>query len=168
MCAAKDKSRCRHLQLIDRAIRFLADSIGHDRRWIKNHIANCPRCQRRLARLGKVELAISLLKSRPHGLDLLKRANTQAISVLRHSLRTTTQAEYLRNIRPEPGIFERCSKYKHSFANAAACIVIAVLMKNSTFYSAKTFETKGQKTVEHYYASQAGEDLAREIFGSHV
>ena len=166
MWASKKKNRCR--QLIDRVLRLLAESFSPDRCWIQNHIATCPRCQRRLARLGKVELAITLLKSRPHRLDLLMRANTQAIGVLRHSLRTTAKAEHLRNIRPEPSIFERCSKYKHSLANAAACIAVAILMKNSAFYSAKTFETKGQKAVEHYYASRAGEDIARDIFSTNT
>jgi hypothetical protein len=118
--------------------------------------------------LGKVELAISLLKSQPHNLDLLMRANTQAIGVLKHSLRATTRAEHLRNARPEPSILERCSRYRHSFANAAACIAIAVLMKNNIFLSAKTFESKGRKAMEHYYASQAGEDIARDIFTTHA
>ena len=162
MWAAKAKNYCR--QLRDRVLRLLADSFTLDRHWIQNHIANCPRCQRRLARLGKVELAISLLKSQPHSLDLLMRANTQAIGVLKHCLRTTAKAEHLRNIRPDLSIIERCSRYKHSFANAAACIAIAVLMKSSAFSSAKMFESKGQKAVEHYYASNAGEDIARDIF----
>jgi hypothetical protein len=145
---------------------LLTDSI--DQNWVRNHIANCPRCQRRIIRLGKVELAISLLKSKPHDLDLLMRANTQAIGVLKHGLRTTTRAEYLRNVRPEPSILERCSKYKHSFANAAACIAIAVLMKSSAFSSAKTFERQSRKAVEHYYTSQVGEDIARDIFTTHA
>jgi hypothetical protein len=96
MWVVKKNNPCR--QLIDRALRLLAESFSLDRRWIQNHIATCPRCQRRLARLGKVELAITLLKSRPHGLDLLMRANTQAIGVLKHSLRATTKAEYLRQL----------------------------------------------------------------------
>jgi hypothetical protein len=96
------------------------------------------------------------------------RANTQAIGVLHRSLRTAPKAELLRNARPEPSIFERCSKYKHSLANAAACIAIAILMKNSVFYSAKTFEAEGQKAVEHYYTSRAGEDIARDIFSTNA
>jgi hypothetical protein len=166
MWAVKEKNYCR--QLRDRAFRLLAASFSPDRHWIQNHIVNCPRCQRRLAHLGKVELALSLLKSQPHNLNLLMRANTQAIGVLKHCLRATTKAEHLRNARPDLSIIERCSRYKQSFANAAACIVIAVLMKSSTFSSAQTFETKGRKAVEHYYASQAGEDIARDIFTTHA
>jgi hypothetical protein len=162
MRTVKVKNYCRQLkELINR---FLIDKRMLDRQWVQNHVANCPRCQRRIMNLGKVELAISLLKSQPHRLDLLMRANTQAIGVLKHSLRTTTKAEHLRNVRPEPGIFEKCSRYKRSFANAAACIAIAVLMKSGTFSSGQAFENKGRKAVEHYYASQAGEDIARDVF----
>jgi len=166
MWVVKKKNYCR--QLKDLMYKLLTDKFNVDRHWVRNHIANCPRCQRRIMHLGKVELAISLLKSQPHNLDLLMRANTQAIGVLKHGLRTTTRAEHLRNVRPEPGILERCSMYKHSFANAAACIAIAVLMKSSTFSSAKTFESESRKAVEHYYASQVGEDIARDIFTTHT
>jgi hypothetical protein len=162
MWAAKGKSYCK--QLGDSVIRLLADGFNPNRHWIQNHIANCPRCQRRLAHLGKVELAISLLKSQPHNLNLLMRANTQAIGVLKHSLRTTTKAEHLRNIRPDLSIIERCAKYKNSFASVAACIVIAILIKGGAFSSAKMFESKGQEAVERYYASNAGEDITRDIF----
>jgi hypothetical protein len=162
MWASKGKSYCR--QLRDRALRLMANSFSPDRHWIQDHIANCPRCQRRLAHLGKVELAISLLKSQPHNLNLLMRANTQAIGVLKHGLRTTSKAEMLRNIRPDLSIMERAAKYRNSFASVAACIVIAILVKNGAFSSAKMFESKGQKAVEHYYASNAGEDIARDIF----
>ena len=105
-----------------------------------------------------------MLKSQPHTLNLLMRANTQAIGVLKHCLRTTARAEHLRNARPDLNVIERCARYKNSFANVAACIIIAVLMKNGAFSSAKMFETKGQKAVEHYYASNAGEEIASGIF----
>jgi hypothetical protein len=162
MWASKGKNHCR--QIKDRVLRLLAESFSLDRYWIQNHIANCPRCQRRLAHLGKVELAMSLLKSRPHNLSLLMRANTQAIGVLKHCLRTTPKAEHLRTIRPDLSIIERFAGYKHALAGVAACIVIAFVMKYGAFSSAKMLESKGQKAVEHYYASNAGEDIAHDIF----
>ena len=166
MWVVKKKNYCKQLKVL--MYQLLTDKFSVDRHWVRNHIANCPRCQRRIMRLGKVELAISLLKSQPHELDLLMRANTQAIGVLKHSLRTTTRAEHLRNARPEPGILERCSRYKHPLANAAACITIAVLMNSNAFSSAKTFESEGRKVVEHYYASQVGKDIADDIFTTHA
>lgn len=165
MWVMKKKNYCRELKNL--MYQLLTDKFNIDRHWVRNHIADCPRCQRRIMHLGKVELTISLLKSQPHDLDLLMRANTQAIGVLKRSLRTTTKAEHLRNARPEPGIPERCSIYKHPLANAAACIAIAALINSSTFSSAKAFESKSRKVVENYYASRVGEDIARDIFTTH-
>jgi len=134
--------------------------------WVQNHIANCPRCHRRLVNVGKVNLALSVMKSQPHKLDLLMRANTQAIDVLKHSLRRAPKAQKLRVMVPEPKLFERCSKYTHSAANVAACIAILLLMKIGIFSSMDKFQTQGQKVVEQYYASQVGEDLADEVFSA--
>jgi hypothetical protein len=166
MWVVKKKNYCKQLKIL--TYKLLTDGFNVDQHWVRNHIANCPRCQRRIMRLGKVELAISLLKSQPHDLDLLMRANTRAIGVLKRSLRTTTRAEHLRNAHPEPGILERCSRYKHPLANAAACIAIAALINSSTFSSAKTFESKSRKVVEHYYTSHVGKDIAGDIFTTHA
>jgi len=141
--------------------RFLLDAD-----WVQNHIANCPRCNRRLVNVGKVNLALSAMKSQPHKLDLLMRANNQAIGVLKHSLREAPKAEKLRTMLPEPKMFEKCGKYAHSTANVAACIAILLLMKIGIFSSMDTFQTQGQKAVEQYYASQVGEDLADEVFSA--
>jgi hypothetical protein len=145
---------------------IISSHLGLDAHWIQNHIVNCPRCHRRLVSAGKVNLALSVMKSQPHKLDLLMRANTQAINVLKHSLRREPKAQKLRVMRPEPKLFERCSKYTHSTANVAACIAILLLMKIGIFSSMDKFQTQGQKVVEHYYASQVGEDLADEVFSA--
>ena len=140
--------------------------FGLDADWVQNHIANCPRCQRRLVSAGKVKLALSIMKSQPHKLDLLMRANAQAIGVLKHSLREAPKSRKLKAMLPEPKLLERCSKYTHSAANAAACIAILFLMKTAIFSSMDKFQTEGQKVVKQYYASQVGEDLADEIFSA--
>ena len=162
MWAVKAKNYCRRIRNL--VFGKLADSFTLDRHWVQSHIADCPRCQRRLAGLGRVELAIFLLKSQSHRLDLLKRANTQAIGVLSHSLRTTTKAATLRNAKPEQDIIEKFSKYKGAIVNAAACIVVALIIKGGVSHSAQKIEGRGQKAMENYYASNAGEDIARDIF----
>ena len=160
----KANKRCR----IIRAWLYKAVSshIGLNADWVQNHIVNCPRCQWRLASVGKVNLALSIIKSQPHNLDLLMRANAQAIGVLKHSLRNAPKAQKLKTMLPEPKLLERCGKYKHSLANTAACIAILLLMKISVFSSMDKFQTQGQKVVEQYYASQVGEELANEIFSA--
>jgi hypothetical protein len=104
------------------------------------------------------------MKSQPHGLDLLMRANSQAMAVLKHSLRREPKARELEKKLPEPKILERCSKYGHSLANLAACIVILLLIKIGVFSSMDQFHNQGQRVMKQYYARQVGEDLANEVF----
>lgn len=138
--------------------------FGPEASWLHNHIMYCPKCQRRLVSCGKVNLALSFIKSQPHGLDLLMRANTQAIAVLKHSLRREPKAQKLERKLPEPKLLERCSHYGHSAANLAACIVILLLMKIGVFSSMDNLQTQGQKVIKQYYVKQVGADLADEIF----
>jgi len=157
-------NKCRRIRAwLYKAIgsRFSADA-----QWVQKHIANCPRCQRRLASVGKVNLALSIIKSQPHNLDLLMRANAQAIGVLKHSLREAPKAKKLKATRPEPKLLERWRKYAHPSVNAAACIAILLLMKIGVFSSMDKFQTEGQKIVKQYYASHVGQDLADELFSA--
>jgi len=155
-------NKCRQIRAwIHKAV---SSRIGLDADWVQNHIANCPRCQRRIVSVGKVNLALSVMKSQPHKLDLLMRANAQAIGVLKHSLRRAPRAQKLKAMLPEPRLLERWSKYARPAANAAACIAILLLMKISIFSSMDKFQTQGRKAVKQYYASRVGQDMADEIF----
>jgi hypothetical protein len=142
----------------------ISSRFGIDADWVTKHIANCPRCQRRLALTGKVNLALSVLKSQPHKLDLLMHANTQAIGVLKHSLRQAPKARKLRAMLPKPKLLERWGKYRCSATNMAACLAVVFLMKIGVFSSMNEFQTQSQKVIRQYYTSQVGEDLADEVF----
>jgi len=137
-----------------------------DAGWVQKHIADCPRCRRRLAAVGKVNLALSAAKTEPHRTDLLMRANTQAIGVLKHSLRGAPKASKLKKALPRPTLLEQWGGYAHSLANLAACIVVLFLMKVGVFSSMDRFQTEGRKVVKQYYASQVGQDLADDIFNT--
>jgi len=160
MTGINKNNKCRRI----RGFLSVPKGFGLDANWLQNHITNCPRCQRRLVSYGKINLAISAIKSQPHKLDLLMCANAQAIGVLKHSLRRAQKAKKLRTIRPEPKLRERFGKYASSTANIAACIAIMLLMKFGVFSSMDTFQTQGQKVIKQYYASRVGDDLADEIF----
>ena len=160
----KKDNRCRRLR--EWFGKLIAEKLILNRRWIQNHIETCPKCRQRIAQFGRVDFALSLLKSEPHSIELLMRANTQAISVLKHTLRKSAQAGKLRQAKPEPSILEVCAKYKRPLFNAAACIIIAILMKVSVFSSGSKFQAQSQKAVENYYAKNIGDDLAREIFSN--
>jgi hypothetical protein len=142
----------------------LRSRFSFDADWVQNHIANCPKCQRRFASVSRVNLALSLVKSQPHKLDLLMRANTQAIGVLKHSLREAPETAKLKTMQPEPKLLEVCNVHKSSAVNIAACIAILFLMKTGIFYSVDTCQDQGKKALKQYYINQVGEDLANDIF----
>jgi len=144
----------------------LVSRLSLDADWVRGHIANCPRCQRRLAAAGRVDLALTILKSEPHSLDLLRRANSQAIGVLKHSLRTSDKAEKLKNMIPMPKLYEKCKKYQSSVLNAAACIMILAMFKAGVFKGIETFKETGSAVVKNYYVTNAGQDISDEIFSS--
>lgn len=163
MTTEKKNNRCRKIR--NWLYQVVSSRFGIDADWVHNHIATCPRCQRRTASIGKVNLALSLIKSQSHKLDLLSRANAQAISVLKHSLQAEPKARELKAAQPEPKLLERCAKYRQPATNLAACITVLLLMKTGVFSSMDKFQQEGQRTMKHYYA-QAGQDLADEIFSA--
>lgn len=164
MKAAKRKNVCRTIRA--RIYDFAADHLGLSSSWMLSHITSCPRCRKRFAAVGRVELALAVLKSQPHQLDLLKRANTQAVNVLKHALRTKPKAARLKKARPEPGLLAGLAKYKNTAVNAAACLLIAMLFKTGAFNSAKKIDSQGRKTLHAYYAKNVGSELSDEIFNA--
>lgn len=162
MKSKKTNNKCRQIRA--QLYKVIASRLTLDADWVQNHITNCPRCCRRIISYGKVNLALSTLKSQPHNLDLLMRANAQAIGVLKHGLRRAPKARRLKAILPEPKLLERCGKYTHSTANVAACIAILILMKIGVFSSMDNFQTRGREVVKQYYAAHIGQEMADEIF----
>lgn len=143
--------------------------FGLEAHWLRSHIKNCPRCRRRLISSGKVNLALSFIKSQPQGLDLLKRANIQAVSVLKHSLREEPQAQELKAGLPRPrplAKYHKFGKYGSSIGSLAACIAVLLLMKIGLFSSVDTVHYKGRKVFKQYYVKNVGQDLADEVFAT--
>ena len=159
----KDKNK-RFRRIAEWFYKAVNSRFGLESAWVQDHISQCPRCQRRLASLGRVNLAFSLIKSQPHNIDLLMRANSRAISVLKHSLRYSIKAEKLKKIKPEPTMRDKFSRYQGSVVNAAACIAILLLMKTGFANSAKKVEDQSRSILKNYYARQVGQEMADEIF----
>jgi hypothetical protein len=139
--------------------------FGPEAPWVQRHMASCPRCQRRLAAIAKVDLALSTIKTQPHQLDLLMRANTAAIRMLNHQLREAARDRRLEQATPEPCLIEPLGRYRGALTNVAACIAILFLTKVGIFSFDKA-RSDGQAVMRQYYAAQAGEDLAGEVFKS--
>jgi len=155
----KDCRRIRRHCLIALSRRF-----GPDAAWVRRHLAVCPRCRARLYGWRRVELTMRILKSQPHGLDLLKRANASTIKMLKHDLQEAPQAQELATAQSEPSFLERSVNYRHWATNVAACFVILFLAKSGLFSSLDRLSTGSEQLVRQYYACHAGDDLAGEIF----
>jgi len=138
--------------------------IALESAWIQRHISACPRCQRRFSGLGRVTMGLNLIKSQSHSLDLLKRANSTAINVLKHDLRDSDKASLLRTCLPTPSLGHRIHSVSRSLYQTAACIAILVLSKISVFSSFDRIQKQGQTTVRHFYDCQLGTDLSDDLF----
>lgn len=134
--------------------------------WLVGHIANCPRCRQRLNRLGRVDLAFSLLRTQPHHLNLLMKANTQAIGVLKHSLRDMPKAEKLRHAVPDLNWLQRQIRHSSPVINAAACIAVIVLLKMGVFASMQDIQKQGETVVRGYYAKHLDGETVDDLFNA--
>ncbi len=138
--------------------------IAMESPWIQRHISACPRCQRRFVGLGKVFMGLNLIKSQSHGLDLLKRANSAAVNVLKHDLRESHRAFQLKTSLPTPSLSDRIHSVSRGLYQTAACIAILALSKVSVFTSIDRLQKRGQTTVRHFYDRQLGTDLSNDLF----
>jgi len=153
---------CRRIR--HRCLMALSRRLGPDAAWVRRHLEVCPRCRARLYGWRRVELTMRILKSQPHSMDLLQRANANTVKMLRHDLREAPQARELVAAKSEPSLLERSMIYRHWSANLAACFVILFLAKCGLFTSLDRVTTSSEKLVRSYYASRAGDDLAHEVF----
>lgn len=161
---ARRPNRCKRLRRWLTAA--LYHGLGPEAGWVQRHAAGCPRCQKRIEALGKVELALSIVKSQPHHVDLLKRANVSAVGMLKHSLREASETRTLERCRPEPSFIERSGGYRHRLANIAACFAILALTRAGLFSSLDRLSLRGKECMKQYYTAQVGEELAGEVFGA--
>ncbi|MEN6308196.1 MAG: hypothetical protein ABFD91_10605 [Anaerohalosphaeraceae bacterium] len=131
--------------------------------YLRNHIDHCPKCAERLVGLQRVEFAFLLLKSQPHRLDLLTRANTAALGMLKHQLRFAPRADMLRTANPEPHWTSRYGPGFEKILNVAACLLIIVLIKCGTTSFLKDIHKDGSQIMHNYYAKNLGQDIADEL-----
>ena len=155
---------CRHTR--QWFLSALRRGLGPEAGWVQRHMAACPRCCRRAASWRRVELGLRVVKSRPLRLGLLQQANAEAVKMLTHELREAAKARELTSAEAESPFLGRAGRHRHWLTNIAACLAILFLTRSGLFSSLNRLNTGGEAYVRHYYASQAGEDLAGEVFDS--
>ncbi|RKY03602.1 MAG: hypothetical protein DRP56_11010, partial [Planctomycetota bacterium] len=96
---------------------------------LDDHVAECPKCQRRFAMTNRVELALMLTKSQPYEMGLLARANNKALDVLTHSLRFAPKSTLLRQAKSDVNRVEKARPVIERVLNVAACLFVVIMIK---------------------------------------
>lgn len=138
------------------------------RKWIRlrlmKHVTACPKCQKRLALTNRVEIALCLIKSQPQNMDLLAKANTSALRILKHSLRYSRKSESLRRERTRLRGLNRISPVFEQILNIAACVFVLLMIRCGIFNSLTNYKEEGQAVLQNYYARNLDQELIDEIF----
>ena len=114
--------------------------------------------------MNKVDLALTLLKARPHDKQLLSRANTQTVNVLQRKLRKTEKAHTLKSAFPVLSVAGRIHLLRQSFAHVAACVALLLLSKIGIFSTISNSQLAGRRAVRHLYANHLDADTTDEMF----
>ncbi len=133
-------------------------------RRLDDHVAGCPKCQRRLATVNRVEVALMLMKSQPYEMGLLARANNKALDVLTHSLRFGPKSTLLRQARSDTNCIEKARPFIEKVLNVAACLFIVVMIKSGVSHSLLDYKQRGEAVIHNYYARNLDDQLFSEIF----
>jgi hypothetical protein len=142
----------------------MAAWMGMESGWLAEHVAHCPACQKRTGLHRRVELGLSLIKSQPQTIDLLKTANTQAISTLQRTLREAKKSERLRQSRPRTFWSFPNIRALQPLLGAAACLMVILLVKTSIFTSMNKVRQTGTDVVYSYYTHHLGQEMADDLF----
>ena len=156
------KNKCAGFR--QRLFGLLFSRLSLDQGWLSEHIANCPRCQKRLASVNRVNLSLMLLKSQTHQLDLLARANSAAVGILKHSLRNAPKAAQLQTALPHKSWTNDHYPLLSTVSRLAACLTIAVLFKAGILSSMAEFKHSGDAAVKQYYSARLDEDICEDLF----
>lgn len=130
------------------------------------HVAHCPRCRRRLRRMGRLRLAMRLLRAEPRPADLLQKANATALEMLQRPIRTARQAQRVRNARdPRPRLRLVVQRHTSSALAAAACLLVLVLARFGLLNTFDTAHRRGQSALRERYLTHVGADWTGRVLG---
>lgn len=131
---------------------------------LSDHVSHCSRCQRRLAIISRVEIAMMLMKTQPQDVGLLARANNKALDTLKHSLRKAPQSAALRTTQSDLSRFEKIRPGLERVMNIAACIFVILMIKMGVSSSLMDYKQQGEAAIHSYYARNLDSQTFNEIF----
>ncbi|MEN8128241.1 MAG: hypothetical protein ABFR90_10635 [Planctomycetota bacterium] len=157
-----DKKRCRSVRTkrygLIRSVKVRL--LGQ----LSDHVAECPKCQKRLAAINRIEIALMLMKSQPCKMGLLARANNKTLDVLTHSLRFGAKSTLLRQAVPDTNRLEKARPFIEKILNMAACLFVIVMIKSGISNSLLDYKEQGQAVIHNYYARNLDSQMFDEIF----
>ena len=133
-------------------------------RRLNDHVVECPKCQKRLATINRVEVALMLMKSEPYEMGLLARANNKALDVLTHSLRFAPKSTLLRQAASDTNPIEKAHPLIERVLNVAACLFIVIMIKTGVSHSLLNYKEQGEAVIHNYYALNLDSQMLEEIF----
>ncbi|MBN1554419.1 MAG: hypothetical protein JXA11_06715 [Phycisphaerae bacterium] len=151
MIAVNEKTRARCQSFRLRVLEAIHDQLDISNGWMRRHVAECPRCRRLLRGVRRLDVAMLMVKSQPHRMNLLARANRGAIAVLNFKLRNLPQADTLRVAQPRPTLLQRFRRYSQALTHAAACLAFLLLLRMGIFNSMRDFHDQSARAVDNYY-----------------
>jgi len=131
---------------------------------LNDHVTHCPRCQRRLAIVNRVEIAMMLMKTQPQDIGLLARANSKALDMLKHSLRNAPQSAALRTMQVDQSRFEKIRPGLERALNVAACVFVVIMIKTGVSNSLLDYKKQGENVIHNYYARNLDSELFDALF----
>lgn len=152
--------QCGRLQ--QRLTEYLVDRLDLPGR-MRRHIEQCPRCRRRAITHARVGLALRLIRTQPHSMNLLLEANRRAIAMLQRGVRELPQAQSLRTKLPRAPWRIRLAAVAQAAASAATCLTVLLAARAGVLSSLTRLQEDGRHAAEAYCSrldQAAGENLA--------
>lgn len=162
MNTTNDTNRCRNME--KRPVGFWNGLRLRLTEQLNDHVAHCPRCQRRLAMVNRVELALTLVKTQPLNVGLLAQANNKALDALKHSLRNAPKSAALRIAKADLNRLEKMRPGLERILNVAACVFVVLIIKTGMSRSLLDYQEQGEAVIKNYYARNLDSQLFDEIF----
>jgi hypothetical protein len=157
-----DKNQCRLLRNKRQGLTLAFKTRVLQR--LNEHVAECPKCQKRLSMVNRVEVALMLMKSEPYKMGLLARANNKALDTLKHSLRFAPESTLLRQAKSDTNRIEKTRPFIEKALNIAACLFVFVMIKSGVSHSLLDYREQGENVIHNYYANNLDSQMLEDIF----
>lgn len=120
-------------------------------RSLADHIRTCPACAQQVRQANRVHASFALLRTQPAPPNLLPRANSRALRMLRRAARASAAAHRLLRMRPGLTRWQRFEVHLARWSVGVAAAFILLLMRFGMMSGIAKTEATGQALVENWH-----------------